>query len=110
MSCTLNDIALEVSKLLHLEAQDMTQGTLPLIGYNYTSGNHKRMKSAIRTAFAYSFLVACAGAVLLWTLAVPISRCFIADTETVQYGQHFLKISRFACRFFARAVWTWCSC
>ena len=89
MSCTLNDIALEVSKLLHLEAQDMTQGTLPLIGYNYTSGNHKRMKSAIRTAFAYSFLVACAGAVLLWTLAAPISRCFIADTETVQYGQHF---------------------
>ena len=97
MTCTLNDIALEVSKLLHLEAQGMTQGTLPLIGYNYTSGNHKRMKSAIRTAFAYSFLVACAGAVLLWTLAAPISRCFIADTETVQYGQHFLKIICLAC-------------
>lgn len=116
-------------------AQGMTQGTLPLIGYNYTSGSLKRMKAAIKTAFAYSFLVACAGTVLLWTLAAPISRCFIADAETVRYGQHFLKIiclacpttainfmvitvfqtigkgySRFACRCCARAVWMWCLC
>ena len=78
-------------------AQGMTQGTLPLIGYNYTSGNHKRMKVTIKTAFAYSFLVACVGAVLLWMLAAPISRCFIADAETVRYGQHFLKIICLAC-------------
>lgn len=64
---------LNPKQLPYAIAQDMTQGTLPLIGYNYTSGNHKRMKSAIRMAFAYSFLVACAGAVLLWTLAAPIS-------------------------------------
>ena len=85
-------IAKKIDLLAYAIAQGMTQGTLPLIGYNYTSGSHKRMKSAIKTAFACSFLIACAGAVLLWTLAAPISRCFIADAETVGYGQHFLKI------------------
>ena len=90
-------IAKKIDLLAYAIAQGMTQGTLPLIGYNYTSGNHKQMKSAVKTAFAYSFLVACAGAILLWTLAVPISRCFIADTETVRYGQHFLKIICLAC-------------
>ena len=85
-------IAKKIDPLAYAIAQGMTQGTLLLIGYNYTSGSHKRMKSAIKTAFACSFLIACAGAVLLWTLAAPISRCFIADAETVGYGQHFLKI------------------
>lgn len=85
-------IAKKIDLLAYAIAQGMTQGTLPLIGYNFTSGDHKRMKAAIKAAFAYSFLVACAGAVLLWTLAAPISRCFIADAETVRYGQRFLKI------------------
>lgn len=90
-------IAKKIDLLAYAIAQGMTQGTLLLIGYNYTSGNHKRMKAAIKTAFAYSFAVACAGAVLLWTLAAPVSRCFIADAETVHYGQHFLKVICLAC-------------
>ena len=90
-------IAKKIDSLAYAIAQGMTQGTLPLIGYSYTSGNHKRMKAAIKTAFAYSFLVASVGAVLLWTMAVPISRCFIADTETVSYGPRFLKIICLAC-------------
>lgn len=49
-------------------AQDMTQGTLPLIGYNYSSGNLKRMKDAIKTAFAYSLIVAACGMILLYFL------------------------------------------
>ncbi len=90
-------IAKKIDLLAYAIAQGMTQGTLPLIGYNFTSGNHKRMKAAIKTAFAYSLLVACAGAVLLWALATPISRCFIANAETVSYGQRFLKIICLAC-------------
>ncbi len=90
-------IAKKIDLLAYAIAQGMTQGTLPLIGYNYTSGNHKRMRAAIKTAFAYSFFIACIGAVLLWTLATPISRCFIADVETVSYGQRFLKIICLAC-------------
>lgn len=90
-------IAKKIDLLAFAIAQGMTQGTLPLIGYNYTAGNIKRMKKAIQTDAAYSFAVAVAGMFLLYFLAVPIARCFIADTETVAYGQSFLKIICLAC-------------
>lgn len=90
-------IAKKIDLLAYAIAQGMTQGTLPLIGYNYTSGNHKRMKSAIRTAFLYSLIVAACGTVLLYFFAAPISGSFISDAETVDYGQKFLKIICLAC-------------
>ena len=43
-------IAKKIDLLAYAIAQGMTQGTLPLIGYNYTSGDHKRMKAAMRIA------------------------------------------------------------
>lgn len=90
-------IAKKIDLLAYAIAQGMTQGTLPLIGYNYTSGNIKRMKQCIKTAALYSLIVAVCGMLLLYFLAVPISSCFIADAETVQYGQSFLKIICLAC-------------
>ena len=90
-------IAKKIDLLAYAIAQGMTQGTLPLIGYNYTSGNHKRMKSAIKTAFLYSLIVAVCGTVLLYFFAAPISGSFISDAETVGYGQKFLKIICLAC-------------
>ena len=90
-------IAKKIDLLAYAIAQGMTQETLPLIGYNYSSGNLKRMKDAIKTAFAYSLIVAACGTVLLYFFAAPIARCFIPDAETVAYGQHFLKIICLAC-------------
>lgn len=46
-------------------AQGMTQGTLPLIGYNYSSGNRRRMLSAVKV-----LLVDCL--VLAFNVAVGI--------------------------------------
>lgn len=90
-------IAKKIDLLAFAIAQGMTQGTLPLIGYNFTSGNKKRMKSVIKTALLYSFIVALCGTVLLYFGAEPVSRFFIADEETVAYGRHFLKIICLAC-------------
>ena len=88
-------IAKKIDLLAYAIAQGMTQGTLPLIGYNY--GNMKRMKDAIKAALAYSLLVASCGTVLLYFFAAPIAGSFISDAETVRYGQHFLKIICLAC-------------
>lgn len=90
-------IAKKIDLLAYAIAQGMTQGTLPLIGFNYTSGNWDRMKQAIKTAFLYSLTVAIAGTVILYFMAVPISQCFISDPETVYFGQSFLKIICLAC-------------
>ena len=77
--------------------QGMTQGTLPLIGYNFSSGNIKRMKESIKAVFLYSLIVAACGTVFLYFFAAPVVRGFISDSETVRYGQKFLKIICLAC-------------
>lgn len=90
-------IAKKIDLLAYAIAQGMTQGTLPLIGYNYSSGNTKRMKASIKAAFSYSLIVAACGTVFLYFLAAPVVKSFISDAETVRYGQSFLKIICLAC-------------
>ena len=90
-------IAKKIDLLAYAISQGMTQGTLPLIGYNFSSGNVKRMKQSIKTAFLYSLIVAVCGTIVLYFSAAPIARGFISDAETVHYGQTFLKIICLAC-------------
>lgn len=85
-------IAKKLNMLAFAVGQGITQGTLPLIGYNYTSGNKKRMLDAIRNLFVFSLAVALFIAVLLYTQADSVSRLFINDSETVAYGHRFLHI------------------
>ena len=90
-------IAKKIDMLAFAIANGMTQGVLPLIGYNYAARNGARMKSVARTAFAYSLAVATVGAVLLFTCAVPVVRFFLDDAVTISYGQHFLRIICITC-------------
>jgi len=90
-------IAKKIDMLAFAIANGMTQGVLPLIGYNYAAKNYVRMRSAIKTAFIYSLTVAALGTVLLFTCAVPVVKFFINDADTVAYGQHFLKIICITC-------------
>jgi multidrug efflux pump len=85
-------IAKKVDMMSFAIATGMSQGVLPLIGYNYSAKNYKRMMSAVKTTFLFSLTVALAGAVFLLTCAQPIVRAFIADPLTVEYGQHFQRI------------------
>ena len=85
-------IAKKLNMLAFAVGQGITQGTLPLIGYNYTSGNKKRMLEAIRTLFVFSLAVALFIAGLLYIVAAPVSRLFIVNSETVAFGCRFLRI------------------
>ena len=85
-------IAKKIDMLSFAIATGMSQGVLPLIGYNYSAKNYQRMKTALKADFRISFTVALAGSVLLFTCAGPIVKAFINDAETVQYGQLFQRI------------------
>jgi len=85
-------IAKKIDMLAFGIATGMSQGVVPLIGYNYSSKNYKRMKKAILTTFTLSLSVAFIGAVLLFTCAYPIVKAFIDDELTVEYGQIFQRI------------------
>ncbi len=90
-------IAKKIDMLAFAIAQGMTQGSLPLIGYNFTSGNRKRMNKAIKTTMTMCFCVAVAGAVWLLTCAAPMARLFIKSEKTVEYGTNFLRIIALTC-------------
>lgn len=85
-------IAKKVDVLAFAIATGISQGVLPLIGYNYAARNYQRMRAAIKVTFLLSLLVAGAGTVFLFTCAGAIVRAFIADPETVRYGQLFQRI------------------
>ena len=85
-------VAKKVDMLSFAVATGMSQGVLPLIGYNYAAGNVKRMLAAIRVTFLMSLGVAVLSSVLLFTCAGPIVRSFIDDARTVEYGQYFQRV------------------
>ncbi len=90
-------IAKKIDMLAFAIANGMTQGVLPLIGYNFSARNFARMRAAIKTAFLYTLTVAAIGTVFLFVGAVPVVRFFISDPDTVAYGQHFLRIICITC-------------
>ena len=90
-------IAKKIDVLAFAIANGMTQGVLPLIGYNFASKNFVRMRAVIKTAFLYTMIVSVAGTLLLFFGAVPLVRFFIDDAETVAYGQYFLKAISVTC-------------
>jgi len=85
-------IAKKIDMLAFEIATGMSQGVVPLIGYNFASKNYERMKKAIRTTFTISLSVAFAFTVLLFTCAYPMVKAFIDDALTVDYGRTFQRI------------------
>ena len=70
----------------------LCQGMLPLVAYNYASGDYKRMKTFISTCriMGMGFAVLCVAGFQLFTR--PLVTLFIGDAATVEYGVRFLRI------------------
>ena len=90
-------IAKKVDMLTFAVSMGMTQGVLSLIGYNYSAKNHARMVKVIKTTFLYTMVVAVCTTLFLYFCAAPVSRVFIADVETITYGQHFIRVLCLIC-------------
>lgn len=85
-------IAKKIDMMSFAIATGMSQGVLPLIGYNYSAKNYHRMMSAIKTTFLYSLGISVLSTLVLFICAAPIVHAFIDDALTVQYGQTFQRI------------------
>lgn len=90
-------IAKKIDLVAYQIAQGMTQGTLPLIGYNFASGNRKRMNASVHTMFRYTLILAFSAMFVLLFAARPVTALFIRDHATVTYGAKFLRIISIAC-------------
>ena len=72
-------------------ALGFSQGIMPLISYNYASGNHKRMKETIfftiKTLLPFLFVVS----VGYYLGAGVLTRAFMNNETIVAYGTRFLR-------------------
>ncbi|MGN0298964.1 MAG: MATE family efflux transporter [Lachnospiraceae bacterium] len=92
-------IAKKINTLAFNVTMGITQGTLPLIGYNFAAKNFRRMKEAIRFATVCAVIFSTTCFVFFWSATEPLIRFFIQDTKTVEYGVSFLKVIAFAVPF-----------
>lgn len=68
------------------------QGMLPLVAYNYASGNHERMRSIIRLARGLGLAIAAVSILMYEIFAGQLARVFISDAQTVEMASRFLRI------------------
>ena len=90
-------IAKKIDMLTFAVANGMTQGVISLIAYNFASKDYARMRKSIRTTFLYTMILAVITTLFLFFCAVPVSKFFINDVQTVTYGQHFLRVLCLIC-------------
>jgi len=84
-------IAKKVDSLMYAVSNGIAQGVLPLIAYNYSSGNIPRMKEAIKKTLLISFGITTLGTAIIYFGSTYIVRSFIDDPVTVMYGSRFQK-------------------
>jgi len=69
----------------------ISQGVMPLIGYNFSSGNRKRMKEAIDFTYKISAVFMVAATLLFFIFAEKIMALFIANELIIEYGKSFIR-------------------
>ena len=85
-------IVLKVERLPLNVGIGICQGMMPLVAYNYSSGDRKRMFRIIRFSLITGLIVGALSVTMYEILAGGIIRLFIADPETVRLGTDFLRI------------------
>lgn len=77
----------------------LCQGMMPIAAYNYSSGNHQRMKQVVRFSRLAGLVIGAVSIILYEAFAAEILRFFIKDPETVRIGANFLRIRCLATPF-----------
>lgn len=86
-------VAKKVNMLAHCMARGMAQGVLPLIGYNFGAGNHRRMRQAVRISAAISVALSALWMAASLLLSRQLVGLFIQhESDSVLYGARFLRI------------------
>ena len=72
-------------------AMGLSQGIMPLVSYNYSSKNHKRMGETLSFTVKISQGFLCTVALLYFVFAGPLTRMFMDNEVIVGYGIKFLR-------------------
>ena len=85
-------VAKKINMLSHSIVRGITQGALPLIGYNYSAGKRLKTKNIVQRVGFLSVSVATVATLAIFVLARPVVGLFLKSSDSVDYGIVFLRI------------------
>ncbi len=85
-------IVKKIDMLPHNIGTGLCQGVIPLIAYNYASGDHQRMKKTISFSRGCGLVFTALCIIVFELFAVQISLLFIKQPETAELTTSFLRI------------------
>ena len=93
-------IVMKVERLPNAINVGLSQGMMPIVAYNYASGNEERMNEVIRKTRYIGLAFAGASVVLFEIFAGPVSRAFLSTSgsdaeiamQTVAFASTFLRL------------------
>lgn len=68
------------------------QGMMPLVGYNFSAGNRKRLRDTIRYSLGVGLVIAAVSIALYELFAAQLVRLFLDDAQTVELASSFLRV------------------
>lgn len=94
-------IAHKVSMIPMYISMGISQGIMPLIGYNYTAKNKKRMKESLIVTIKISTVTVLVLASFFFVFSESVMTMFMKNELVVKYGTAFLKGLILAIPFFS---------
>ncbi len=84
-------ISQKVSMIPMYICMGLSQGLMPLLSYNYASGNIRRMKDALIYAIKASSAFLIATTILYYVFAGNLIQLFMNNPEVIAYGTAFIR-------------------
>lgn len=84
-------IAQKITMVAMYIAMGFGQGVMPLAGYNYASGNRRRMKEGVLFASMISSAILMVLTVLYWVFAKDVVALFMDTENVICYGTVFVR-------------------
>lgn len=85
-------IVLKVERFPLNAGVGICQGMMPLVGYNYSAGNRRRLRDTIRMSLAVGLVIAAVSILLYELFAAELVRVFLDDARTVELAASFLRV------------------
>ncbi len=85
-------IYFRLQSFVYMPVFGLTQGALPIFGYNYGAKNKDRLLQAFKMALKIALIIMTAGLILFQTLPVPMLKMFSASPEMIHIGVRALRI------------------
>ena len=84
-------IAHKVAMVPMYVSNGLSQGIMPLISYNFASGNVKRMKSTLKFTVCISLVIIVVISLAMFIFSAPITKLFLNDPDVIGFGRNFLR-------------------